>query len=142
MMTFHGIYSLSINALAVKELRIPDKTALMQGIGQITGTFVGSMGLQESTSKKFAEFFGLDNPITTPAVVFRIVCAILIITAIALHFRFKERVLESERTVQNNSLLKVLGYYKAFFQIKTKYCRTFIMFLFYIQGFVLYEAYY
>jgi hypothetical protein len=141
-MVFHAIYSLSINALAVKELRIPDKTALMQGVGQISGFFSGSMGLQKLTSKEFAEFIGLNYPITTPAVVFRIVCAILIIAAIALHFRFKERVLESERTVQNISILKVLGYYKEFFRIKTKYCRAFIMLLFWIQGFVLYEAYY
>lgn len=44
--------------------------------------------------------------------------------------------------MQQISIIKVLSYYKAFFQISTKYCRTFIMFFFYIQGFVLYEAYY
>lgn len=112
VMVFHAIYSLSINALAVKELRIPDKTALMQGVGQISGFFSGSMGLQKLTSKEFAEFIGLSHPITTPAIFFRIVCAIMIFTAISLHFRFKERVLESEKTVQNISILKVLSYYK------------------------------
>ena len=50
MMVFVSILTLSLNAAALIELRIPKTTALIQGIGETSGLFAGSMILQKGTS--------------------------------------------------------------------------------------------
>ena len=44
--------------------------------------------------------------------------------------------------MKEESAFKIISFYKTFCQFETRYSRTFIMFLFYFQGFLFIEGYY
>lgn len=88
-MVFNAINNLSLNAMAIKELRLPEMTGLIQGVSQTVGFFIGSLLLLKATSLEFAEFIGLSRPITTPPVIIRTVCVLIALTVLFIHLKYK-----------------------------------------------------
>ena len=84
----------------------------------------------------------MSSAITSTKIILIVISLLILLPTILIHFRYKETLLESEIKVRKASLLKIISNYKIFFQRKTKYCRTFFLFLIYIQGFIMYEAFY
>lgn len=69
---------------------------MIQSWSEVFGILVGAMILLKFTSLDFAHSIGLTEPITTPQVVMVSFCIIILIPLSLIHFRFRERTLESE----------------------------------------------
>lgn len=67
---------------------------MIQSIAQPFGTVIGSLVLLKLTSNEFAGKIGLDQAITTPTMIIRVISTGLIITAILMHLLFRETALE------------------------------------------------
>jgi hypothetical protein len=109
---FLTLQDISLDAVAIKELRVPYLAALLQGIMQTVGLVVGGLCFLKATSAEFAEQIGLSGPMTTPAVMLRVVCGLIFIPTVLIHFGYSERILDSERTVREKSMLEIVGYYR------------------------------
>jgi MFS family permease len=109
---FLTLQGISLDAVAIKELKIPTLTALIQGITKTVGLVVGGLCFLKATSAEFAEQIGLSGPMTTPAVMLRVVCGLIFIPTVLIHFGYSERILDSERTVWEKSMLEIVGYYR------------------------------
>ena len=66
--------------------------------------------------------------------------SICFVTAILVHFYFKETVLEIEKVVDKKPFLEVLCYYRVFINPRTKYFRLVAFFMIYYQGFNFFNA--
>lgn len=62
---------------------------------------MGSLIVFNLTSNEFAKSIGLNEAITSPAVVLRVLCFLCIATSVLIHFLYKERALESELKVRS-----------------------------------------
>lgn len=91
---FLTIQDISLDSLSIKETRSAEKASLIQSISQPFGTVIGSLVLLKLTSNEFAQKIGLSQAVTTPLVIIRVIATFLILTAVLMHFLFKETALE------------------------------------------------
>ena len=126
--------------MAIKELRIPYLAGMTQAILQTFGIVLGGLIFLKLTSQEFASSISLSSPITTPSFLLRVISFTILVPTIALHFKYHERILDSERKVTKKSLWEIIKYYKTFLNVRTKYSRIMIMFLVFLQGFNFFAA--
>lgn len=62
---------------------------MIQSVAQPFGTVIGSLLLLKLTSTEFAFKIGLNEAITSPTVIIRVISAGLILTAILMHIKFR-----------------------------------------------------
>lgn len=88
---------ISVHAAMIKELRSAAQASIVLCYAQNVGNIIGSLFMLKLTSLEFAQSIGLSSPITTPQIFLMIYAGFLLVPGILVHFKFKERVLESEK---------------------------------------------
>lgn len=83
---------------------------------------------------------GLNEPIANLSTLVRIIALVIIIPSIFMHLYFVETVLSSERHGMALSLCHIISENRVFCNLKMKYCRTGLFFLYYCQGFNFFDA--
>ena len=137
---FLTLQDISLDAMAIKELRVPYLAGMTQAIMQTCGFVIGGLIFLKLTSSEFSSSIGLSGPITTPALLLRVISVLILVPTILLHFFYQERILPSERQVGTKSLCHIIKYYRTFLDPKTKYFRFMVMFLTFVQGFNFFAA--
>ena len=83
------VQDISVDALAIKELKIPHLVALLQGVCQKLGTMAGALLIIKGTSTEFSESIGLSHTITSAPVIFRNLAISLISPLLLVHIFYK-----------------------------------------------------
>ena len=68
---FIALQDISLDALAIKELKIPNLVGILSTVSQTIGGIFGSFFLLKMTSKEFALTIGLEEAISTPSVILK-----------------------------------------------------------------------
>lgn len=93
MMIGMVLQNIALHSLIVKEITDAHKSSMIQSWSEVFGILVGALLLLKLTSIDFARSINLDEPITTPKVVFISFCIFILIPLLLIHLRFKERIL-------------------------------------------------
>lgn len=95
MMVGMVLQNIALHSLIVKEISNAHESSMIQSWSEVFGILVGALILLKFTSPDFAASIGLSEPITSPQVVMVSFCVIILIPLGVIHFKFKERVLDS-----------------------------------------------
>lgn len=135
-----SVQSISLNVLALKELREPRRVSMIEAVMRPAGRLCGSLVFLKLSLKSFAwNFFGRTQPLMAPSVFLLLLGLSLLGVNALVHFWLQETVLDSERCEQN-SLVEVFGEYRIFLKPEQRYCRQAVFFLIINQGNRLFKA--
>ena len=85
---FITLQDISLDAMAIKELRIPYLAGMTQAILQTCGIILGGLIFLKLTSKEFASSIGLEEPITSPSFLLKMISLVILGPTILLHFKY------------------------------------------------------
>lgn len=85
---FISLEDISTDALAVKELKNPERASFLQASMQQVGSIIGSLVFMKLISKDFGVSLGLSDALMTVPQYFRLVCLMLLIPTALIHFRY------------------------------------------------------
>ena len=135
-----SLQDISLDAMAIKELKIPNLVGILQAIMMTLGIITGSVFLLKSTSAEFASNLGLSEPITHPSVIFRIISIFLVVPTIIVHLKYEETPLKSEKKIMKKKFFDIIKIYKNFFDFKSRFSLTLLILVTYIHGFTYFDA--
>lgn len=133
---------ISVHAAMIKELGSAAQASIILCYAQNVGNIIGSLFMLKLTSQEFAQSIGLSSPVTTPQVFLMIYAVFLLVPAVLVHFKFKERVLESEKRGSKFSFCEIISYYKVFLSPASRYFRLCAYFLISQFGFNFFNSLY
>ena len=134
--------NIALHSLIVKEIPSANESSLIQCFAEVAGTLLGGLLLLKLTSLEFAKQIGLKAAITTPHFILVVFVLILSLPVVAVHSKFREKVLECEKRGSKFSFCQIIKYYSIFLDHKTQYFRFCMMVLFYSQGLNFFNALY
>lgn len=85
-----SLEDISTDALAVKELKDPERASFLQAALQQAGTIVGSLIFMKLISREFAEGWGLSEPIMSVAQYMRAAALVILLPTLYIHFSYRE----------------------------------------------------
>lgn len=130
------------HSLMVKELASPNQASIILCYGQTFGALLGGLIILKFTSSEFSDSVGLAHPITSPSVIIFVLAVLLLIPIAIIHFKFHEKVLQSERKSDKFSFCEIISYYSTFLKPASRYFRLCIFLLVYQQGLNFFTALY
>ncbi len=85
---FVTLQDISLDALALKELKVSRIISLIQATSQGAGVLFGSLLVLKLTSQEFANFIGKEQAITSLQVIIVVIAAGNLIPSVLIHFLF------------------------------------------------------
>lgn len=85
-----SLEDISTDALAVKELKDPERASFLQAAMQQVGSIIGSLVFMKLISKEFAEGLGLSAPLMTVPQYFRAIALMILLPTLFIHTKYRE----------------------------------------------------
>lgn len=128
------IQNIALHSLIIKEIPCASESSLIQCFAEVAGTLLGGLLLLKLSSLEFAQQIGLRSAIASPQFILLVFVLILSVPVVAIHFIFKEKVLECERRGSSFTFCQIIKNYSIFLDSRTQYFRFCVFAFFYSQG--------